>query len=267
MLIPDEWLVKIFFFIFGSMIGSFLNVCIVRWPQDKSVVSPGSHCVKCQAPIHWYDNLPLISYFLLGGKCRVCKAPFSIRYFFIELLTAFVFLAFYSYFGLTFLLVPYLVMVSGFIVATFVDLEHRIIPDEVSIGGMILGLVFSLMIPQLHGTDIWWQGLMFSAVGVLVGGGSIYLMGMLGEWLFKKEAMGGGDVKLMAMIGAFLGWKLALLTFFISPFFGAVVGIIEKIRTKDNTIAYGPYLVIGALISLFMGERLILCLLFGYRLF
>lgn len=258
-----EILTRICFFIFGSIIGSFLNVCIVRLPQEKSVVTPGSHCVKCNKPVRWFDNIPIISYVILKGKCRDCGAPFSIRYPLIELLTALIFLGFYLYFGLTWLLIPYLLMLSGFIVATFVDFEHRIIPDEVSIGGTIAGFLLSLLIPQMHATHSWITAAGLSALGILVGGGTIYLMGLFGEWIFKKEAMGGGDVKLMAMVGAFLGWKYALLTFFLAPFFGAVVGIIEKIRTKDSTIAYGPYLVLGAILSLFCGDRIISFVLNG----
>lgn len=258
---------RVLFFILGSMIGSFLNVCILRLPKEQSVIMPGSHCFKCGKPVQWYDNLPLISYLLLRGKCRACGASFSARYFFIELLTGGVFLGLYMYYGLTALLFPYLLMLCGFIVATFTDFDERIIPDEVSIGGMAAGLIISVFIPQLHHTGVWWQALLYSGLGVLVGGGSIYLMGAFGEWIFKKEAMGGGDVKLMAMVGAFMGWKMALLTFFVAPFFGAVVGIIEKIRTKESTIAYGPYLVIGALVSLFWGDRLIEIIIGGYGIY
>ncbi len=263
------------FFVLGSMIGSFLNVCIVRLPHEKSVVFPGSHCVKCQAPIHWYDNIPIFSYLLLGGKCRKCQAPFSFRYCLVEIITALTFLGFYLAYGLDIRLLPYLVMTSGFIVATFVDFEHRIIPDEISVGGMFAGLALSLFIPSLHGIVGGEQGYIWkdyalslglSAMGVLIGGGSIYAMGMLGDFLFKKESMGGGDIKLLAMIGAFLGWKLSLLTFFVAPFFGAVFGIAEKIRTNDTAIPYGPFLVLGALISLFYGDAIINWVLNGYGL-
>jgi leader peptidase (prepilin peptidase)/N-methyltransferase len=208
------------------------------------------------------------------AKCRHCSKPISLRYFIVELITAVTFVLFYLYFGLNVILIPYLVMVSGFIVATFVDLEHRIIPDEVSVGGMCCGLILSLLIPSLHHVVphegkvvlVHLQSLGLSVLGVLIGGGAIYLMGMLGDFLFKKESMGAGDIKLLAMIGAFLGWKLALLTFFIAPFFGAIFGIIEKIRTKDSIIAYGPFLVIGAIVSLFWGEQILnwLFVLNGY---
>lgn len=265
-------LIELFILSFGACVGSFLNVCIVRLPKEQSVVKPSSHCVACKKPIAWFDNIPLVSYLVLGGKCRHCKAKFSIRYFFIELLTAFTFWGFYKVFGLTLVTVAYWVMVSGFIVATFVDFEHRIIPDEVSVGGMFVGLGLSLLIPQLHGfasQGDWMVHLKafgFSLIGVLVGGGSIYLMGLVGDLLFKKESMGGGDVKLMAMVGAFLGWKLVLLAFFLAPFFGAFYGIAEKIRTKDSAIAYGPFLVLGSLVSLFYGNQIIHWILTGYGL-
>ncbi len=265
--------VETFIFFLGACIGSFLNVCIVRLPKEESVVKPSSHCVACKKPIAWFDNIPLVSYIALGGKCRYCKAKFSVRYFFVELLTAFTFFAFYKFFGLTWMTLAYWVMVSGFIVATFVDFEHRIIPDEVSVGGMCVGLILSFLIPQLQGLTVeqgnWlinFKSLAFSVIGVLVGGGSIYLMGLAGDLIFKKESMGGGDVKLMAMIGAFMGWKLALLTFFLAPFFGAFYGIAEKIRTKDSAIAYGPFIVLAALTSLFYGQKIINWILSGYGL-
>jgi leader peptidase (prepilin peptidase)/N-methyltransferase len=313
-------------FMFGTIIGSFLNVCIVRMPQEKSVVFPSSHCPKCNKSLAWYDNIPLISWLVLRGRCRQCQAPISFRYFGVELLTGLTFASFYIHFGPTPLLVAYLVMASCFIVATFVDLLHRIIPDEISIGGMWAGIIISALIPQLHvpsgelkvgallaaaivliclflswiypffckhlidpedtyddnpikilvlvslafvflvnshwinlpGLLNWHAySLASSLVGFIVGGGSIYMMGLIGDIIFRKESMGGGDVKLMAMIGAFLGWKIALLSFFIAPFFGGVIGVIEKIRTKDSTIAYGPFLVLGALISLFWGNSII----------
>ncbi len=256
-------LLGVFIFIFGAMVGSFLNVCIVRLPLEKSIVFPGSHCVACRASIQWYDNIPLISWLLLGGRCRACRAKISFRYWLVELLTGVIFFLFYRHYGIQPVLWPYLVMVSGFIVATFVDFEHRIIPDEVSIGGMIAGVVFSVIVPQLQGTHSPFLGAAFSLLGVLVGGGSIYLMGMIGDFVFKKETMGGGDVKLLGMVGAFMGWKLALLTFFLAPFFGAVFGIVEKIRTKDSTIAYGPFLIMGALVSLFWGDKIINFLITG----
>jgi len=251
-----ETSIGILIFILGSLVGSFLNVCIVRMPKEESVVFPRSHCVHCKKTIFWYDNIPLISFFLLKGKCRFCKEKISIRYVLIELLTALSFLGFYRYFGLQAILWPYLVMLCGFIVATFVDIEHRIIPDEITLGGAVAGLLFSLLIPELHQTSNHLLGGLRSLIGILIGGGCIYAMGLIGDLIFKKESMGGGDVKFMAMVGAFLGWKLALLAFFIAPFFGAIVGIIVKIRTKESLIPYGPFLVTGSLIALFFSKEI-----------
>jgi len=268
-------IIEIFVFLLGSIVGSFLNVCIVRMPHEKSVVFPGSHCPKCKKAIPWYDNIPLLSYFVLRGRCRFCGENFSFLYWFIEFITGFSFLIIYFKFGLTLFLLPYFFMISCFIVATVVDFQHRIIPDEISVGGMVFGLIFSLFIPDLHEVVVPSSGALpiilahlkslgISLMGVLIGGGAIYAMGLLGDFLFKKESMGGGDIKLLAMIGAFMGWQMALLTFFISPFFGAIYGIIEKIRTKDTAIAYGPFLVLGALICLFYGEPLIVWIKSGY---
>ncbi len=262
-------------FILGAVVGSFLNVCIVRMPLEKSIVYPSSHCPHCKNPIAWYCNIPLLSYVFLKGKCFTCGKTISFRYFFVELLTSLTFVGFYIHFHLSLLLTAYLVMVCGFIVATFVDFEHRIIPDEISLGGTMAGLLLSGCIPAMHEIDRavypGWQAhavsIGQSLLGALVGGGSIYLMGLIGDSIFKKESMGGGDVKLMAMIGAFLGWKYAVLSFFIAPLFGAVYGIVEKVRTKDSAIAYGPFLILGALISLFWGKILIRWILGGYGLY
>ena len=260
----DDLVIRILIFIFGAIVGSFLNVCIVRMPQEKSIVFPRSHCVHCQKLIPWYDNIPLVSYFLLMGKCRYCHKRISIRYFIVELFTAVSFVFFYGFFGWNWVLIPYLVFHCGLMAATFIDLEHRIIPDEISVGGMIAGLVFSFVIPQLHNTSSHGLALGRSLLGVLIGGGSIYAMGMLGDFLFKKESMGGGDVKLLAMVGSFLGWQMAVLTFFIAPFFGAFFGVIVKLRTKESVIAYGPFLALGALISLFWGKDVIRWILYNY---
>lgn len=263
----EETILGIFIFIFGSVIGSFLNVCIVRMPREESIVTPGSHCTRCKKPIPWYDNIPFVGYIVLRGKCRFCKEKISFQYFIVELVTALMFLWLYFYFGLTGLLVPYFIFVSGLIVATFVDIEHRIIPDEISVGGMVVGIIFSIFLPQLHGEHLYLLGLGKSLLGVLIGGGSIYAMGMLGDFLFKKESMGGGDVKLLAMVGAFLGWQSAILTFFIAPIFGAVAGIIVKIRTKESMIPYGPFLALGALISLFWSKPIIEWIMSGYGIY
>ena len=271
---PINILLVIFFFLSGACVGSFLNVCIVRLPQEKSIVHPPSHCPTCKKNILWYDNIPLISFLLLKGRCRHCQAKISWRYFFVEFLTAILFVTFFMHFGLQKILVPYLFIIACFIVIIFVDFEHRIIPDEVSLGGLAAGLIFSFFIPEMHGVTLGQNGFLMSdlkslglsLLGAFVGGGIIFIMAIIGDWIFKKESMGGGDIKLLAMIGAFLGWDMAILTFFIAPIFGAVFGIIEKIRTKESTIAYGPFLVLGAIICLFWGDIIKLWLLNGYTL-
>jgi len=250
-------LVRFIIFIFGSVIGSFLNVCIYRLPKGESIVFPPSHCTTCVKNIQWYDNIPIISYLLLKGRCRFCGSKIRMRYFMVELLTAALLALLFAAFGTSPKFFAYAVMACGLIVATFVDFEINEIPDEISIGGFIAGLLFAFLFPSILGAGSKWQALLWSAFGSLAGGGSIYLMGFFGEMVFKKEAMGGGDVKLMAMIGAFIGWKMVLLTFFVAPLFGAVVGLILKIREGREIIPYGPYLSLAALVAIFFGERIL----------
>lgn len=250
-------------FILGSIIGSFLNVCIYRLPKGRSVIFPGSHCPNCTAKIHWYDNIPILSFLFLSGKARCCKAKISFRYFIVEALTAAAFLILFIFFGSSAKFFAYAILVSGLIVATFVDFEIQEIPDEVSIGGLVIGLVLSAAFPSILNEGARLNGFLNSFFGALTGAAMIYAIGILGEFAFKKEAMGGGDVKLLAMIGSFIGWKLTILTFFIAPAFGAVVGIILKIKDGKDTIPYGPYLSLAAIISIFWGEKILRLLFYG----
>ena len=250
-------------FIFGSIVGSFLNVCIYRLPKGRSVIVPGSRCPNCTAAIHWYDNIPILSYIFLGGRARCCKAKISFRYFMVEILTASAFFMLFSVFGLTPKFFAYAAMVSGLIVATFVDFEIQEIPDEVSVGGLVIGLILAIVFPSILNETTRLNGFLNSFLGALTGGGMIYAMGVFGEFAFKKEAMGGGDVKLLAMIGAFIGWKLTILTFFLAPVFGSVVGIILRIRYGKDVIPYGPYLSLAAVCSIFIGERILHLLFYG----
>jgi len=256
-------MLNISIFILGAIIGSFLNVCIYRLPKGRSVIVPGSHCPNCSAKIHWYDNIPILSYIFLGGKARCCKARISLRYFIVEVLTAAAFLTLFIFFGLNVKFFAYAIMVSGLIVATFVDFEIQEIPDEISVGGIAIGLILSIAAPGIFNESSRLSSFINSLLGALAGGASIYAMGILGEFAFKREAMGGGDVKLLAMIGSFIGWKLVLLTFFMAPIFGSVVGIILKIRKGQDTIPYGPYLSLAAIISIFAGERILHFLFYG----
>jgi len=255
-------LIKIFIFIFGSAIGSFLNVCIYRLPRQESIVFPGSHCTHCNHKLYWHDNIPFLSYLMLRGKCRFCARPISFRYFLVEFLTASLLLTFYVFFGFSARFFVWSILAAALIISTFIDFEHQIIPDVITLPGIILGLSASLLFPSVQGESTRLASLMNSFTGVLVGGGSIYAMGVFGKLVFKKEAMGGGDVKLMAMIGALLGWKLALLIFFIAPFFGSVVGIIVKIKEKKEIIPYGPYISLATIVSILWGERILEYLFF-----
>ncbi len=236
--------------------GSFLNVCIWRLPEEKSIVHPRSHCPNCQKTIPWYDNIPLVSYFILRRRCRYCKSKISFRYFVVELLTASLFLFFYKKFGINPKFFIYSALFSSLIVATFIDFKYQIIPDVISVSGIILGIFLSLVFPQLHGRVSVLAALKDSLAGLLVGGLMIWLTGFFGKLVFKKEAMGFGDVKLMAMLGAFLGWKAVILTYFIAPFLGLVFGIISLLKTKSHYIPYGPFLSLASFAALVWGNKI-----------
>jgi leader peptidase (prepilin peptidase)/N-methyltransferase len=260
---------KILVFIFGSLVGSFLNVCIHRLPLGESVVSPRSYCPKCKKSIPWYDNIPFLSYLILGGRCRYCKEKIPFGYFIVELLTAVIFLIFYNRYGLTLNFLFYVIFTCGLIVATFVDIKHRIIPDEISVGGIVAGLLLNGMRGlRFKPFSYDWLPLVNSFLGIIIGAGIIWLTGFLFDLVYFKllkkppiqgetESMGGGDVKLMAMIGAFLGWQQGLLTFFLAPVFGAVVGVINLVTTRDHTIPYGPFLSLAAFISVLWFNQII----------
>lgn len=260
---------EIIVFIFGATIGSFLNVCIHRMPLGESVVWPSSHCPQCKKRIPAYDNIPFISYILLKGKCRFCKGKISLRYPLVELVTAAMFVLLYNRFGLSYDFFFYMVLVCGLIVAAFVDIKHRIIPDEISVGGLIVGFILSSIKGfNLNPLDFNFQPILNSFLGIILGGGIIYLSGIIFDLFYFKllkrppiqgetESMGGGDVKLLAMIGAFLGWQSALLTFFLAPFFGITIGVINLVAKKDHTIPYGPFLSLAALTALFWADKIL----------
>lgn len=245
-------MLNVFSIIFGAMVGSFLNVCIFRLPKGESIIWPGSHCPQCKNPIQFYDNLPLVSYILLKGKCRHCKKPISFQYPFVEGITALSSLFLIMKFGPSLSYLVYFAFVAALIVITVIDLHHQIIPDVISLPGIGLGLLASLMIPQITFSN--------SLIGTLLGGGSLFIVGTLYQWLFKREGMGGGDVKLLAMIGSFLGWKAVILTILLSSLIGSIIGILLMvIKEKDfkYAIPFGPFLSLGAVIALFYGESLI----------
>ncbi|MFO7936227.1 MAG: A24 family peptidase [Kiritimatiellia bacterium] len=240
-------------------------------PRDESVVKPRSHCPYCGMMIPWYLNIPVLSWLSLRGKCAECKKPISFRYTLVELLTAMLFLAVYMKWAMPaqmhmlpiphFAIVPiYWLILAGFILGTFVDFEHFIIPDSVTLGGMIAGLVLSAVCPVLHGQTVWWRGLASSSIGLLTGFGLLFIIAELGTRAFKKEAMGFGDVKLMGAIGAFLGWKSVFFTVFSSSLLGSIAGVLLMIFggvKMQSRIPFGPYICAGATIWIFWGPQLL----------
>lgn len=254
--------------IFGLLIGSFLNVCIYRVPEGLSIVSPSSGCRTCGTAIKFYDNIPVISYILLKGRCRQCKAKVSARYPFIESLNALLYAVVLNRFGMDppWVLLVYLFFTSTLIVIFFIDLDHQIIPNSITYPGMPLAVLLGSTIlpdPFLR-TEL--LGFNSSIIGFLTGGGFFYLVAVAGKLVFKKEAMGGGDIKMMAMIGGLLGWKGVILTTFGGSLLGSIVGVILiklKGREWGSKIPFGPYLALGALISLLRGREIMVWYLYG----
>ncbi len=244
-------------FIFGLIIGSFLNVCIYRTPRNESIVYPGSRCTLCKKPIPWYDNIPLLSYLMLRGRCRVCHEKISFRYFAVELISAISFLILFMNFRFNYIFWIYSLLTFSLILVTFIDLEFQIIPDRISLVGIFIGVIFSIVFPGLQSAFTWKRAFLNSIIGALAGGGLIYLTGVLGQLAFKKESMGGGDVKLMAMLGAFLGWKMAILIFFLAPFFGTPIGIYVKLVKKEDIIPYGPYISLASFVAMVWGHKIL----------
>ena len=265
------WLAAIF--ILGGMIGSFINVCIYRLPREKSPVRPmRSYCPHCHEPISWYDNIPLVSYFVLGAQCRHCGSNISARYVLVEFLTASMFALTYAVLSSRDESVPvlaiYLALMGILILASFIDLELRIIPNSVTIGGMLLAPVLSVLAPQLHDREAMGRTYMFSQdnimgplaaclTGMVIGAAATWLAGVIGKLMFRREAMGFGDVKFMAALGGFLGWQPVLLIFFTAPLLGAVVGLIHLARTREHHIPYGPFLSIAAAVTMLWADKIL----------
>ena len=242
----------ILIFILGMIVGSFSNVCIYRIPRNESIIYPASHCPKCRSNISLKDNIPLISYILLKGRCRNCKSKISIRYPVVELLTGLIYLIIYLIYGLSIQSLIYIILSSALIIIAFIDLNEQIVPDVISLPGIVIGFIISFFVPYISFIN--------SALGVFVGGGIILVIGLVGSVIFKKEAMGGGDVKLAAMIGAFLGWRYIIISLFLGFFLGAVAGIfliVSKIKNKEDVVPFGPFIALGSMITLLWGEKII----------
>ncbi len=246
-------------FILGLVLGSFANVCIYRMPRDLSVVKPNSHCTNCNKFIKWYDNIPVISYIILRGKCRNCGSKISLIYPAVELICGLLFLSMYFLFGFTYILAPFCLFVFSLLVITVIDFDFQIIPDEISFFLIILGLLISFLNPVLGDTVS--QRILNSFLGFLTGGGSLLIVAVIGKWIFGKDAMGGGDIKIMAGVGAFIGWDKVLFAIFIACFLGSIVGIfmmLSKKIGKRQEIPFGPYLAISSFAVLFLPPPAIL---------
>ena len=240
----------IFLGILGSMAGSFLNVCIYRLPQDKSIVVPRSRCLRCGTPIRWYDNIPLVSFIILRGKCRTCGGPISLQYPLVEAAGAGLMVIVYFKVGLSFDLLEDATLLFILLGIAVTDTRTYTIPDGLSLSGIVLGLLLCFLPGGITPLE--------SVVGLLVGGGSLYLVALVGEFIFNKEAMGGGDVKMLAMIGAFLGWPGVLFTLFVGSLIGSFIfGWINFVLRKKKLVPFGLFLAIGAGIYTFAGPELI----------
>ncbi|MBW1865609.1 MAG: prepilin peptidase [Deltaproteobacteria bacterium] len=245
-------MIELILFIFGSCIGSFLNVCIYRLPNSKSIVYPPSACPGCDTPIRFYDNIPILSFLLLRGKCRNCQAVISLRYPLVELMVGLFAVCAYLKFGFTLEALITYFFIASLIVITFIDIDHRIIPDTISLPGIPIGFAASFFLPSITTME--------SLIGILVGGGSLLLVAWIYSLITKKEGMGGGDIKLLAMIGAFVGWQGVLLTIFLSSAIGTLCGLVVMIRSGKNmklAVPFGPFLAIGTMIHIFFGKELI----------
>ena len=238
-------------FMFGMCIGSFLNVCIYRLPSSMSIINPSrSFCPQCNSAIQFYDNIPVFSYLWLKGRCRNCKASISLRYPLVELMTGILAIAILFMFGLTLEGFVYFIFISSLLVITFIDIDHKIIPDIISLPGIPIGLAASFVLP-----DITFKS---SLIGLLVGGGSLLLVAWTYSFITHKEGMGGGDIKLLGMIGTFIGWKGVIFTIFAASLAGTLVGIIVMLLKGKNlkfAIPFGPFLSIGAMSYVFFGEK------------
>jgi len=240
-------------FIFGMCVGSFLNVCIYRLPASTSIADPPrSMCPSCNSLIKFYDNIPVLSYLWLKGRCRYCNAPISLRYLVVEVLTGMAALSVLFTFGLTLEGLVYFVFISSLLVITFIDIDHRIIPNIITLPGIPIGLVASFALPEVT--------LLSSVLGLLAGGGSLWVVAWIYHRITGKDGMGGGDIKLLAMIGTLVGWQGVLFTIFVSSAVGTIIGMtvmLVKGKNMKFAVPFGPFLSIGAVTYIFFGKRVI----------
>jgi len=234
-------------FIFSAVVGSFLNVCIYRIPLLQSIAYPPSHCPSCNKGIKWYDNIPLVSYIILRGRCRHCHTHIPFRYFFVELITGILGLFLYLKYGLSIHMLIFFIFSCFLIVGSFIDLSFMIIPDKISITLIVLGIASSYFT----------IGILESVLSAAFGFALLYLVAVLGKLAFKKDAMGGGDIKLMAGIGAFLSIKGVVFVLFCASFLGSIIGLTLiglGYKKLSNQIPFGPFLSLSAIIYIFVGK-------------
>ncbi len=241
-------------FIFGLCIGSFLNVCIYRIPDEsKSVNQPSrSICLNCGYTLKFYDNIPILSYIWLKGRCRQCQAPISWRYPLVELLTGLGAISIFIKSGLAPETLIYFIFIACLLVITFIDLDHRIIPDVITLPGIPVFFVMAMAVPDVTLKD--------SLIGLLIGGGSLWAVALIYKFFTGKDGMGGGDIKLLAMMGVLIGWQGVLFTIFVSSAIGSVTGLSIMLVQKGNlklAVPFGPFLAIGAISFIFFGQEII----------
>ncbi len=237
--------------VLGACVGSFLNVCIYRLPRNESLVWPGSRCTSCGRSLSWFDNLPILSWVVLGGRCRTCRAPVSAMYPIVEATTALAFIGGYLLYGITPLGVVRVLFACALIVLFVTDLQHKILPNAITLPGVVVGFVCSCFLPP---------GWFDSLIGILVGGGVLFAIAEGYYRIRGEEGLGMGDVKLLAMIGAFLGWKLVLLTLMLASLSGSIMGVaLIASRRGDMKYAlpFGTFLAIGAVVSAAWGTPIV----------
>jgi leader peptidase (prepilin peptidase) / N-methyltransferase len=247
--ISPESFTAFLFFILGACLGSFGNVVIARYPAGESVVRPRSRCPKCKQPIKAHDNIPILSWLMLRGRCRNCEKSISPRYPAVELICGILFAALYLKLGLTVTLAECLIFGWGVVIASFIDLDHRILPDVLTLSGIVVGLLGALVNPD--------RGFAEALIGVLAGGGFLWLVAYVYSVIRKEEGMGGGDIKLLGWIGAVLGWKSVIFTVLVSCLSGSLVGGIYAATQKSGmktAIPFGPFLALAAVLYIFIGE-------------
>jgi leader peptidase (prepilin peptidase)/N-methyltransferase len=239
-------------FVLGTLLGSFVNVCIYRLPQRLSIIFPGSHCPSCQEALRPWQNIPLLSYVLLGGRCATCKTTISLCYPLVELCNGLLYIFLYYQYHLSVQGLVFALLTTALLIVSCIDLVYMIIPDVITLPGIVVGLCTSLWLTPV--------GVGNAVLGVLLGGGLFLLMAVLSVVILQREGMGGGDIKLIAMIGAFLGWHAVFVTIFLGAVLGALVGIIlmlVRLKGRKEPLPFGPFLALGAFLAMVWGDTML----------